>query len=506
MNWKKNNGKVISGRDRNGDPVLGTPGAQNSNDQIYTIFSGSFGIDTLLKKDMNPYLFCGTVQVFQNNILEFEPGTVIKFCDNSSMLYVKGTLKALGTEGDKITFTSFRDDEATGDTNQDGVTTAPAPGDWVSIYFSKESSGSELENVVVKYGGATVGFSPSSYGAGIWVDSSVIFLKNSLIAQNKNRGMMLINSASVVDSVVFSNNDKQNTGSKAIEIQGGNPSIENCQFLQNYYGVFISSYSSSPEIKNNYFEKNLSPILLGSQSQPVFSGNTAFENTYNAIILGGDVQGSLTLPLDLPYLIKFSSFTVNENAVLNIGPGVVIDFLSQAQLVVRGTLKALGSAENPVVFKPYDDANPLPGAWPGIIFLSTSTGSELENVDIKYAGQLFGGTTAGAIRVDRSIISLKNSVLENNANSGLWLINSSSVIDSVRFLNHAKAVYIQGGSPEIKNSYFENQDYGVYEDSWADGQGNIIFPTPNLHAEEGDPEQNTFVASKKADIFNASAP
>jgi hypothetical protein len=49
----------------------------------------------------------------------------------------------------------------------------------------------------------------------------------------------------------------------------------------------------------------------------------------------------------------------------------------------------------------------------------------------------------------------------------------------------AKAIYIQGGSPEIKNSRFQSQVYGIYKDQAA---------TPNL-------ENNTFMDSDITDIY-----
>ena len=69
------------------------------------------------------------------------------------------------------------------------------------------------------------------------------------------------------------------------------------------------------------------------------------------------------------------------------------------------------------------------------------------------------------------------------------MINSSSTIDNVQFLNHqvgchgsstyiygdAIALWIEGGSPTIKNSTFKNNYCGIYIQSGSPTLENLTF-------------------------------
>ncbi len=485
-NWKLNNSKTLNGKDRDASQIYGTPGQQNSVDKMYTYYSSSFIQDTTLKKEFSPYLFYGDVQIFKGITLTVEPGVVIKFYDNWSKLTVSGTLKAIGTDTEKIIFTSFYDD-VDGDSNaESGTPDLPYPGSWLSLYFSPDSQNSQLENVNVRYGGAVFGSSPLGWGNAIWVDQSSISLKNSIVEKNKNRGLRLINSNSTIDSVQFLENNitdwlPSSNESKAIYIQGSSPQIKNSYFENNSTGIYIGSFYDQtnnisipalPLIENNNFVKNAEPIIFGTDSYPSFINNKATENQFNAIIFASDISQNITLKPDLPYLVKNVSI-VPENVTLTLEPGVIMAFQSSwAGLQVDGTLKAIGTSNSPITFRPYNSINP--GSWLGLRFTKTNKDSELENINISYGGAFYGHPQnqdfTSAIKVDQSIISLKNSVVQKNANNGVWLINSPSFIDSVQFLEHsistvlipAKAIYVQGGSPTIKNSKFTNNYYGIY--------------------------------------------
>ena len=522
-NWKINNNNTINGKDRKENKVYGTPAQQNGNNQVYTYYSSSFIQDTNLKKEFSPYLFAGGVEVFKGVNLSIEPGVVVKFYDNQSNLTVKGTLKAIGQDSGKIIFTSFYDDEFGGDTNGDGNASPPAPGNWLSLYFSPDSINSQLDNVNVRYGGAVLGSSPLGWGNAIWADRSSISLKNSIVEKNKNRGLMLDNSDSIIDSVKFLDHNTTDwppglNESKAIYVKGGKPKIKNSYFENNSFGIYITSFYDQinnvdvpalPLVENNNFVKNGDPITFNRLTYPSFSDNKATDNQFNAIIFASDISKDMILKPDLPYLIK-SIIIVPENITLTLEPGVIMDFLNNfSGLQINGTLKAVGNQNKPITFRPYHyDQNWIkPGNWLGLRFTKTSKNSELENIDISYGGAFYGNAQnqdfMAAIKVNQSSISLKNSIINKNANNGVWLVNSLSTIDSVQFLEHntstvlleAKGIYIQGGSPAVKNSSFKNNYYGIYVDKWHNDEiGKDILGIPVL-------DNNKFEGSVIADIF-----
>lgn len=117
----------------------------------------------------SPYVLDGTVTVGSGATLTVDPGVIVKFNGQLQTMYVNGTLSAIGTAANPITFTSYQDDSAGGDTNGDGTTTSGAPGQWIQISFS--SSGSQLTWVNVRNGGYAQSYAPIAlYGNGYAVN------------------------------------------------------------------------------------------------------------------------------------------------------------------------------------------------------------------------------------------------------------------------------------------------------------------------------------------------
>jgi hypothetical protein len=98
------------------------------------------------------YQIAATITVPQGKTLTVAPGQVIKVPYGNNNLVVSGTLKAAGTAAAPVIFTSYRDDSAGGDTNNDG-TSMGANGDWGSIQFSNTSTASVLDHTEVRYSG-----------------------------------------------------------------------------------------------------------------------------------------------------------------------------------------------------------------------------------------------------------------------------------------------------------------------------------------------------------------
>ena len=444
-------------------PTFGTPNQQNSIYQIYTSnFTNSFVEDTTLKASLSPYLFEGPTYILPGVTLTIEPGTVIKFYGDHPNLTVDGTLKAVGATTDQpIVFTAYDDDQYGGDMRPSGDTSPAGPGEWAGILFKQDSANSDLENIIERYAGENI--YAEGYGAGIRAEQSSITLKNSVVENNLNAGLFMHNSTSTVDSVQFNNNkeiDSDTIYGKAVFSEDGSPSITNCKFNGNYDALYLTNANSddnTPVISNNNFDSNTDSAISvnGKDIYPIFSGNTATNNGYDAIVFTEQIEKDMTMQNDLPYLIK-ETLNIPQNITLTIQPGTVVKF-ADSSFNVDGTLNAVGTDSQQIVFTSVDDDNyggdirspsdtsPVqPGQWSGIHFNSDSANSDLENIIVRYGGGSLGGNFSAAIKVDQSTISLKNSTIQNNAQNGVWLVNSPSVIDSVQFLDN-KA--INGANP-----------------------------------------------------------
>jgi len=243
IKWKVNDGETINRIDKKGNQIFGTPKIENSCYQDYTPFSGSIIEDFVFKKSLSPFLFTSDVEVYASSTLIIEPGTKIMFEPGFTELTVNGILKAVGTEEEKIIFTSFKDD--------------PGVGDWYKIHFSN-SNNSELEHVIVEYAG-NKGSWPGK--AAIVVENSSISIKHSEISNNKTSGISLENSYSTIEDCQIHNHS-----SNGLELKGGGYSkILDSTFEENNYG--ISTNEANPQISNSTFKRNHYGIYI-SDGQP----------------------------------------------------------------------------------------------------------------------------------------------------------------------------------------------------------------------------------------------
>ncbi|PLX21288.1 hypothetical protein C0584_03115 [Candidatus Parcubacteria bacterium] len=179
-----------------------------------------------LTKDKSPYLIKTKAKVPPGGIV-IEPGVVIKFTDFYGNLYAYqttllayGPIIAIGTEEEPIVFTSDKDDEEMGDTNQDGNITSPVAGSWGNIELY--TKGSVLNNVHIKYAGRNVkrGF------LSIYEDENII---TNSIFENITNGIEVFHASSTKPSQI-TNNTFINCGGSISPQDGSNPIIENNVF------------------------------------------------------------------------------------------------------------------------------------------------------------------------------------------------------------------------------------------------------------------------------------
>ena len=173
-----------------------------------------------------------------------------------------------------------------------------------------------------------------------------------------------------------------------------------------------------------------------------------------------------------PYIIQ-NILTVSQGKTLIIEPGVVIKFDSDAYFTIQGTILAQGTPEQKIIFTSNNES-PSVGDW-GFLYFKNSLGSKLENIILEYGGKYYirypyaPNWTKGAIYVEGGEIEIKSSIIKDCYTRGLWLVNSSSIVENVEFSNikdqpnyqATVALLIEGGNPVIKNSKFKGNTIGI---------------------------------------------
>lgn len=123
-NWSTNLGYIKNGTDANGDPIEGTPGAQNSVSSL--INKGQdIASDFTVTADEERYVVPNGVLVNASSTLAIKPGVTISFLNDAQgrngYFVVQGMVDAQGTLGKPIVLNSFSN-QRTGDFWIDGDT------------------------------------------------------------------------------------------------------------------------------------------------------------------------------------------------------------------------------------------------------------------------------------------------------------------------------------------------------------------------------------------------
>lgn len=425
--FSSNNGEIKNGKNVDGSPIYGTPGARNYHDHLIRQFNGR--IDLTLEK--SPYLIpkTSTLSVGEGVLVNIEPGVVLKLGDGAS-INSNAKISVSGTVDRPIVFTSFFDDSYGGDTNSDGLcepgnssstASCPSPGRWYGLFVSSKGSDSSFSNTIFRYGGLNYGPKKGM----ITSDSASLNISDSIFEYSGSEGVVLKNSTGNIFGNIFRNNNAISSAA-GLNVSGGSFSIENNSFLLNSIGLYILSPDS--KIIDNDFLNNTSKgiyvlgrpgELKGNTSSGIFKEGDLI-NLSGSITMTGTTTRLLSNPM--PYFIS-GTLSVAASSTLEVWEGVNIKSANvgaASRLIVNGELLVFGSETDPVVFSSNLE-NSQKGSWQGIV-MNPGSRSEIKNTVFKDA--------AIAISYAKSPVWLDGVIFENNQ-LGVYINQLPSPVEHV---------------------------------------------------------------------------
>lgn len=197
------------------------------------------------------------------------------------------------------------------------------------------------------------------------------------------------------------------------------------------------------------------PILIRDSIKFVTNGNVQY---LHLDVVGQDVCiwkkkviDKDTLITNTKPILVYDTLIIAKGSTLSVDEGVLFYMKKDAAISVYGTLRAVGSIEESIVFRgdrfdniegniPYDN---VPGQWGGLYFHADSYNNLLENVCVRNAvrGMTFYRSNPQNIKA-----TLQNTIVQNTSDYGMLATNSNIEAKNCLFANSRGAVLtLEGG-------------------------------------------------------------
>lgn len=256
---------------------------------------------------------------------------------------------------------------------------------------------------------------------------------------------------------------------------------------------------NTPEYIKDYVVFNTN----GNRDKIVIEASAQDAYMWKGVIINKDS----TLNNEKPYLI-YDSLVIEKDVNLNIPPGTIFYMHGNSVITVKGTIKAKGTLEKPIVFRgdrfdqvvniPYDL---VPGQWEGMFFEADSYDNEFEYVHSR------NGKFAMNFDVSDPSVSkmkMKNVILTNFKGTLINAVNCNIEAENCEFSNSQQALLnLTGGSYYFAHCTFANHYFSGQEAGWGISDNQTIALKDKYTIIEDDVEILTeYYPITKADFYN----
>lgn len=376
-----------------------------------------------------------------------EAGSLVK---SDYMITVNGSLVAIGTAEQPITFTSMADS---------------GPAQWRGLVFYGADASGDLRYVTLRRAG--------------WSNNPAVDFNHTGLVSAKDLTQHALN----IEHCSFTDaNDAINTDEpffRGLYLQNSNASVTDSLFAN---------------LGDNF---NEFPIYLaGNILDVTLAGNSMTANANNRVAIGEPsfVATLPTLTQDMTWLAEQpwqleSDFWIAAGATLTVSPGLTLYGTNNTEIRTLGHLEAVGTAEQPILFR--SAAGTDKDQWTGLTFVggtghlsyvTLQNGGGDGEMDVPVLPGYYPGpidmcffpplaihdVTTGEVRIDHSTI-------QNNGNYWVWRVDCiMRVYNSTVTLEDN--LFSDNGAPVQRDNWYMPEDnFGIF----AYGAGTHLTMTGN---------------------------